>query len=159
MNWWFAVITVALFVIVNLVVDAMRRHATAKRQARLDGWDSWTTERKLDTIRTLVSERIDQDGRRWRNAIIGWIMFIWFVPTSLALIGNASNKAVDAVEQSCARAVAGRDDARAVWLYIIGVQEPERRDDPDFIAFVDFLNEHLPPLTCVNDQPVPKETP
>ena len=58
-------------------------------------------------------------------------------------------------QRDCRRAVAGRDDNRAMWLYIIGVQDPERRDDPDFIAFVRFLNEQLPPLTCVGGDPIP----
>lgn len=40
-----------------------------------------------------------------------------------------------------------REDARSVWLYLVA-REPERRDDPDVVSFIEFLNGRLPALEC-----------
>lgn len=56
--------------------------------------------------------------------------------------------------KACERSVANRDDGRAVWLYLVA-RDPERRDDPDVVEFVRFLNDRLPPLTCDGSTPVP----
>lgn len=56
--------------------------------------------------------------------------------------------------KACDRAVANRDDGRAVWLYLVA-RNPERRDDPDVIDFITFLNDRLPPLVCVDGIPTP----
>jgi hypothetical protein len=47
----------------------------------------------------------------------------------------------------CEQRAASRDDGRAVWLYLVA-REPERRDDPDVVDFVRFLDERLPALDC-----------
>lgn len=60
-------------------------------------------------------------------------------------------------ERDCRRAVAARDDNRAVWLYLVA-REPERADDDDVVTFVAFLDERLPPLACVDGTPTPTTT-
>jgi len=47
-----------------------------------------------------------------------------------------------------------RDDDRAVWLYLVA-RDPERQDDPDVVAFVDFLNSRLPELECNGKESIP----
>jgi hypothetical protein len=56
----------------------------------------------------------------------------------------------------CDESVGRRDDGRAVWLYLVA-REPDRRDDPDVVEFVNFLDVRLPPLHC-NFWGSPKET-
>jgi hypothetical protein len=47
----------------------------------------------------------------------------------------------------CEQRAETRDDGRAVWMYLVA-REPERRDDADVVAFVDYLNTRLPSLSC-----------
>lgn len=60
-------------------------------------------------------------------------------------------------QDECERVVQSREDGRAVWLYLVG-RDPERRDDPDVVEFVEFLNDRLPPLECDGGYPVVKES-
>lgn len=60
-------------------------------------------------------------------------------------------------QRDCRRAVAARDDGRAVWLYLVA-RDPERADDPDVVEFVEFLDSRLPPLRCVAGDPTPIST-
>lgn len=57
--------------------------------------------------------------------------------------------------QRCLFGVEGRNDNRAVWLYLISLTPPS----PKVSAFAAFIDERLPELKCVNDILVPKETP
>lgn len=61
-------------------------------------------------------------------------------------------------EQRCDRAVAGREDNRAMWLYLIERLTPDRADDPDVVAFIDELNKRLPQLYCDENVPTPITT-
>lgn len=58
-------------------------------------------------------------------------------------------------ENGCRFAAAAREDSRAVWLYLIG-REPDRRDDPDVVAFIAFLDERLPSLRCDGSALIPQ---
>lgn len=66
---------------------------------------------------------------------------------------------VATAHSDCNRAVQVREDGRAVWLYLVA-RQPERRDDPDVVEFVEFLDNRLPPLQCgglFSTNPSPKE--
>lgn len=52
---------------------------------------------------------------------------------------------------ACARAVSGRDDNRAMWLYLLD-RFADSPNAPDARA---ELEKRLPPLTCVDDVPTP----
>lgn len=55
-------------------------------------------------------------------------------------------------QRDCERAVSVRDDARAMWLYLVDTADadPSRVD-----AFVKELNDRLPPLQCHDGNAVP----
>ncbi len=55
--------------------------------------------------------------------------------------------------RDCERAVAARDDGRAMWLYV--VETNTSADQARVDAFVTELNDRLPPLKCVDGNPVP----
>lgn len=73
-------------------------------------------------------------------AVVGLTVMVWVV--------------LDMRGAACERAVTNREDGRAVWLYLVA-RDPDRRDDPDVIEFVRFLNDRLPPLICINRKPTP----
>lgn len=54
------------------------------------------------------------------------------------------------LEDGCARAVAGRDDNRAMWLFLFG----QFAGAPNIPVVAEALDRLLPPLEC-NDQNVP----
>jgi hypothetical protein len=71
-------------------------------------------------------------------------------PVAIVAVGGAAllgGIAVQTNRESCDRRVDARDDGRAVWLYLVA-REPDRRDDPDVVRFVKFLDDRLPPLHC-----------
>lgn len=84
---------------------------------------------------------------------------------SLALCGLLAWQVREAAEaevlRDCERAVAVRDDGRAMWLYLLG----SAADDESAEArarieeFVVVLNEKLPPLECRDGNPVPIKDP
>lgn len=59
--------------------------------------------------------------------------------------------------RDCERAVAVRVDSRAMWLYVLGLSDPNRTPEEQarFDAFVVELDARLPPLKCANGDPVP----
>jgi hypothetical protein len=59
--------------------------------------------------------------------------------------------------EACESTVDNRDDSRAMWLFLIAANEPDRADDPDVVAFVEYLNRRLPPLECVGVSLIPVE--
>lgn len=60
-------------------------------------------------------------------------------------------------QQACLRGVAARDDNRAMWLFLIDRLAPDRAKDPDVIAFINYLDERLPRVICVDRKPVAVE--
>lgn len=64
-------------------------------------------------------------------------------------------------QRDCERAVSNRDDGRAMWLYLIGEAKPDQTPEEQerFDAFVAELNKRLPPLKCVDGNPVPDTDP
>lgn len=55
--------------------------------------------------------------------------------------------------RDCARVVAARDDARAMWLYAIDAADDPH--DPKVVEFTKKLDELLPPLRCEGGTWVP----
>jgi hypothetical protein len=55
--------------------------------------------------------------------------------------------ALQTARARCENRVNSRDDARDVWVYLVA-RDPDRRDDPDVVEFVEFLNGRLPILEC-----------
>lgn len=56
-------------------------------------------------------------------------------------------------QRDCARAVAVRDDNRAMWLYLLDEAQPA--DDKRARDFRAELNDRLPALKCADGDPVP----
>lgn len=54
---------------------------------------------------------------------------------------------------ACERAVATREDNRAMWLYLVD-KNPDPTSD-DVTEFVAYLDQRLPSLECVGELPVP----
>jgi hypothetical protein len=61
-------------------------------------------------------------------------------------------------QRDCERAVAAREDSRAMWLYLIGEANPDRTPEEQkrFDAFVIELDLRLPPLKCEGGDWVPE---
>jgi hypothetical protein len=59
-------------------------------------------------------------------------------------------------QRDCDRAVAARDDTRAVWAYLMASGDLERADGLDVAAFMEFLDERLPALVCEGGNPIPQ---
>lgn len=81
--------------------------------------------------------------------VVACIIALGIVTFSLLTWGIIQQRAHD-----CQGRVDGREDGRAVWLYLVA-RDPERADDPDVVEFVEFLNDRLPPLHCVGGSAVP----
>jgi hypothetical protein len=61
--------------------------------------------------------------------------------------------------EACERTAEIRDDSRAMWLFLIDANDSARADDPDVVAFVEYLNKRLPPFECVGIVPVEVSVP
>lgn len=59
----------------------------------------------------------------------------------------------DSNRAACQRSVQGRDDNRAMWLFLLN----RFPTGPQVPAFRAELNKRLPSLACVDNIPVPKE--
>ena len=59
-------------------------------------------------------------------------------------------------QESCERTVQARDDNRTMWLYVLD-QGAGNADAEQIAEFNQALNLRLPPLICVDRQPVPVE--
>lgn len=87
--------------------------------------------------------------------------FVWIVTAvvviGLVVAGSAAWVAHQINEseghRDCERAVAARDDSRAMWLYALGTADDP--NDPKVRAFTKKLDELLPPLTCDGSTWVP----
>ena len=58
---------------------------------------------------------------------------------------------------ACERSVAARDDNRAMWLFLIDRLDPKKAQEPDTVAFVNYLDRRLPRVICVNEKLVAVE--
>lgn len=86
--------------------------------------------------------------------------FVWLyllvavvVLASAAVLAYQASTIIEAEKQrDCQRAVATREDGRAMWLYLAenSTEDPQRVTD-----FLVVLNERLPPLRCEDGNPVP----
>lgn len=76
---------------------------------------------------------------------------------TLALGFNVGRQRHDEERRDCERSVAARDDSRAMWLYVIGLSDPNRTPEEQerFDAFVVELDKRLPRQTCADGDPVP----
>ena len=62
----------------------------------------------------------------------------------------------DRAQASCERTVQAREDNRTMWLYLLAGKDVDPKD-PKVVAFTAELDKRLPPLHCVDRQPVPVE--
>ncbi len=64
-------------------------------------------------------------------------------------------------QSDCEQVVANRNDGRAMWLYALGLSDPDQtaQDRIRLDAFKAELNDRLPKLKCVDGDPVPVKAP
>lgn len=85
---------------------------------------------------------------------VGVIVAVVLVGLLLVGLGAWQVVEIDRAEtrRDCDRAVATRNDGRAMWLYLL---ETSTRDRATIDTFAAKLDELLPPLKCVGGNPLP----
>lgn len=82
-----------------------------------------------------------------------WAVGLVSLVLSVGIVLQLVHAADAETQRDCERAVAVRDDGRAMWLW---VRDTYRGDDPAQMAkFIAELDRRLPPLHCVDGNPVP----
>lgn len=82
--------------------------------------------------------------------VVGFVAVAGFI-LAVVVAWKTSEFAVHQRQRDCERAVAVREDGRAMWLYLLDTADPDNERAPAFVA---ELNKRLPPLECVDGKPV-----
>ena len=70
---------------------------------------------------------------------------VWFPILAAIGLAGVGGLTVQNQRTACADRVAGREDFRDVWLYLIADADPETERT---IEFVDYFTDRYPPLEC-----------
>ena len=129
MPLWFLIVSAAIaigaIVFTNYVFDRI-----AERQVeRLRAWEDMTHDEQLRLLRDMKVETVIAQGRTWRILVALLIVVVWFVPSSLVLIGLAVDETNSLADRN-ALAVANTEYesctlANEVRLYSLTQQQEE----------------------------------
>lgn len=92
MPLWF-IITTAIIVIGSVAVCNWVFHRIGQRLvSRLDGWETWTEDERLESLKDLKIETLMSQARTWRIIAIILVLVVYFVPTAMILIGQSADE-------------------------------------------------------------------
>lgn len=98
MPLWFIVTTAIVVIGTVAICNWFFRRIGQRLVGRLDGWDVWADEQKVECLKELKVETLLSQARTWRMVTILLVLVAYFVPASLLLLGRNQDKTAEVAE-------------------------------------------------------------